>query len=241
MYFAMVSSIESTERSHLNNLTADDLKQLWKTASNPGTKLVTHHLMHLFLPTTGNDFTSYIQPKFINEAVMYRVHEELLRIDIKDRIVDLQRNDAVSNGRHNKALDKINYETVVADLLCSPLRSNDWYAREAVKSSSGQWTHIEIPLLRKGPIMYNPIKFSQWIQLMLYKPNRHNFECFDMMYKVDCNDAVCIQVTRQNDGIHEFTAHHLKSSNMFVAFLIQHHARWCFVFLARFVKQAPDV
>ena len=174
----------------LQNLKESDVSclELFKRVS-----AVTHHLMHLH--------SSYpfcyenVEEKFVNSNVKLAVFDFLQHVALANRIQDLQRNDSAPNGSYNKALDKTNFQAVVAELLCSSSRRDNWISKTITSCVGGEWAPLHFnKKLSMGPIMYEVPQFE----------HKMNFEVVDMMYRDNSGNAICIQATRQFNGKHKF-------------------------------------
>ena len=118
-----------------------------------------------------------------------------------------------SNRSHNKALDKTDFQLVVAELLCGSLRRDNWL----FKTHGDQWAPLYFKeQLCMGSIMHDVPQFGHWKPNIMYASHRMNFEAVDMMYN---NEKVMQSVSKQADNSMASTylnLQHMKNSSAFL-------------------------
>ena len=162
---------------------------------------VSHHLMQYNVKTTGPDRFRTDTLGFVSPSVVTALQDKLTACSIADKVLALRRND--ETGFINEACPKL-YEEVIAALLTTGTGVS-WQKRYVcvggtAKGDTDDWTDQDD--FKLGGIVYGePPVFADMKLNTLYVPLKSNFAFVDFMCKVDNNQLVAFQVTRQRKGV----------------------------------------
>ena len=164
---------------------------------------VSHHIMQYNVKTTGPDRFRTDTLGFVSPSVVTALQDKLTACSIADKVLALRRND--ETGFINEACPKL-YEEVIAALLTTGTGVS-WQKRYVgvggtAKGDTDDWTDQDD--FKLGGIVYGePPVFADMRLNTLYVPLKSNFAFVDFMCKVDNNQLVAFQVTRQRKGSKE--------------------------------------
>ena len=158
---------------------------------------ISHHIMQYSVDTIGpNRFTSFTLD-FVSPSVVTDLQKKLTECSTAEKVLALRRND--ETGFMNEACPKL-YEDVIAALLTTDMGVS-WQKRDACvggtsKGDSDGWTDQD--RFKLGGIAHGePPVFADMKLNTLYVPLKSNFPLVDLLCKVDNNQLVAFQVTRQ--------------------------------------------